>query len=553
MAPGGLADWTGIAYGRRPTALVQPRERDGSIPQAVTPQKADSMTRCGQAFLLLGFWAALVLAAGACRGDLVYFQGGFSVQAPARIEKDRVLVALPDREIAFPRGFVTALVPGFDSTRQWPAKLKAAGSEFEPRFTAVWWALENGLALEVEPELRRLAALDPNHEPTARMVRVLDRLKRPLEDPPLVRFQHALGVEMQSARGPHVILFHQHSAAEAEERIAVLERVLATYYLIMAASGIELRTPAARLPSAWFAERSDYLAFLNRQEAAGFGTTRGYYHPTWRAVVAFDARSMREDKGYRFALARRREELDRLREQVAHAPARSRMRIQLGGEPARAITREEAPRLIETLTAEADLRELLLECDRRAIDLGTAAHEMIHQLVLASGLVRSQDVFPRWLHEGFAAQFEVVRGGRWAGVSRAHDLRLPDWRRLSSPPALEPLIRDGGFAHGYNRDRYAEAWALVDFLRTQKPTEFLSFLDLLRASAGESASGPDRVVQSFHKAFGSDLDSLARDWIAFTNAAKTPLEQHEPPGPTARNPGRTGKTTIRTRTPTERQ
>ena len=35
------------------------------------------------------------------------------------------------------------------------------------------------------------------------------------------------------------------------------------------------------------------------------------------------------------------------------------------------------------------------------------------------------DDFPLWLHEGFAAPFEVVRGGRWAGFGHAHDLLCP--------------------------------------------------------------------------------------------------------------------------------
>ena len=37
-------------------------------------------------------------------------------------------------------------------------------------------------------------------------------------------FQKALGIEVNVARGPHVILLHQHSEAEANERIALLER-----------------------------------------------------------------------------------------------------------------------------------------------------------------------------------------------------------------------------------------------------------------------------------------------------------------------------------------
>ena len=42
------------------------------------------------------------------------------------------------------------------------------------------------------------------------------------------------------ARGPHVILLHQHSDADADERIALLERVITGYYLLFAAQGLEL-------------------------------------------------------------------------------------------------------------------------------------------------------------------------------------------------------------------------------------------------------------------------------------------------------------------------
>src|SRR5262249_36185174 len=82
-------------------------------------------------------------------------------------------------------------------------------------------------------------------------------------------------------------------------------------------------------------------------------------------------------------------------------------------------------------------------------------------------LAPQHDDLPLWLHEGLATQFEVIRGGRWAGFGRAHDLRLPDWRRIDPRPRLVPLLRDAGFGHGYQRDAYAAAWALVYYLRKE--------------------------------------------------------------------------------------
>jgi hypothetical protein len=232
-----------------------------------------------------------------------------------------------------------------------------------------------------------------------------------------------------------VILFHQHSEAEASERIELLEKVITGFYLLLAADGLELMAPHERLVSAWFADKKDFLAFLHAEKADSFATTRGYFHPTWGAVVAFDARSTEEQRSARNKLAARREELHRFRQQLDGAPARARIRIELGGEPVRTVSRSEARIAIARIDGQVRCEEMLLDLDRRSIDLGTAAHEMIHQLASESGLVPRHDAFPAWLHEGLAAQFEVIRGGRWSGISRAHDLRLVDWRRIAEPSA----------------------------------------------------------------------------------------------------------------------
>ena len=86
-------------------------------------------------------------------------------------------------------------------------------------------------------------------------------------------------------------MLHQQTEAEAEERVALLERVITGYYLFFAAQGIELTVPDRRLICAWLADQKDYLAFLRSQGADAFATTKGYYHPTWNAVVAYDASS----------------------------------------------------------------------------------------------------------------------------------------------------------------------------------------------------------------------------------------------------------------------
>jgi hypothetical protein len=127
-------------------------------------------------------------------------------------------------------------------------------------------------------------------------------------------------------------------------------------------------------------------------------------------------------------------------------------------------------------------------------------------------------------------QFELIRGGRWAGIGRAHDLRLPDWKKLQPPPPMEPLVRDAGLNRGYQRDAYAAAWSLVYFLRARRPAEFLRFLDLLRSPDADLADRavPERFLTAFQRSFGDDLARLERDWHVFMASVQTPLEANAP-------------------------
>jgi Protein of unknown function (DUF1570) len=503
------------------------------------------MQRARSLCLLLA-WLAFFdagLAVQTCRSELIYFRKGDGAQLSATIEGTRVILAMPDGKVELARDGIRKFVPGFCPATEWePRRRLAREGGFEARFAAAWWAIENGLTVEVVAELRDLHALDPKNLPTARMTAVLDRLGEPCFDPDYHRFQEALGIETTVARGPHVILLHQHSDAEADERIALLERVITGYHLLFAAQGVELNVPRRRLVSAWFADQRDYLSFLRSEDATAFATTRGYFHPTWQAVITFDTRSSDPQRTARKELTAKRDELERYREMVERAPARSRIKIKLADEPARTVGRSEATAFLARIDNEITCETMLLDLDRRSVDLGTAAHEMIHQLASDSGLVPRHDTFPVWLHEGLAAQFEVIRGGQWAGISRAHDLRLPDWRRLQSPLRLERLVRNAGFGRGYNRDLYAQAWALVYFLRTQRPQQFLTFIDLLR-SPNPTVESPviatgDRVFDAFRRAFGTDLDKLEEDWHQFMKTVETPLERHAPAGDVGSKPSR---------------
>jgi hypothetical protein len=441
---------------------------------------------------------ALLAICSPARGELVYFVRGGQAQLPATIQGKTVRLDTTDGPRSFPIEDFLAIIPGHDPEAGWPEQREAASKAgtVEARFAASWWALENGLTHQAIAMLKESRPTAPGHGPTLRCLASLEALSPPCPDPDLESLRDRLRpARFRETRGDHVLLLHQATESEARERLDVLERVVATFYLTLAAQGIELPPPRRRLISVWFADRRDYVQFLRHAEAEPFVDTQGYYHPTMHVVFAFDTRSTEAQRTGRRAIANRK--------------------------------REGA--------AESDLarQTLLLDLEWRAVDLGIAAHETVHQVAVASGFSPRLDDFPSWLHEGFASQFEVVRGGRWAGVGRVHDLRLPDWRAIRPAPRLAPLLRDVGLGHGYQRDRYAESWALVYFLRKAQPAEFRTFLDLLRAPSPDSSTRPDRAVEAFRSAFGNDISGLESEWRGYLEGRETPLESGRP-GPSGR-------------------
>jgi len=441
------------------------------------------------------------ILAGVARGELLYFARGGEIQTPALVTDQSVTLQTPAGDWTFPRSDFARVVTGYCPLREWPARrAEALRSTADARFAAAWWALENGMVAESAAMIRQSHALEPGHEPTSRLARTLDQLASPVDDPDVDPVLGALGVSFQTLSGPRVQLLHQLDRSEAETRLDLLERVVTAYYLLLAARGVDLPVPSRRLVSVLFHDQADYLTFLRSQHGGAFATTTGYYHPTYRVVVAHDLRTSGKLKA----------------EAAALGP--------FGWNSTDPGSDSPDPRRRDRAR-----RRLLLMMEWRALDQGTAAHEMIHLLVAASGLSTRPGEFPLWLHEGLAAQFEVVRGGRWAGVGRAHDLRLPDCQSATSFAGLAGLVRDEGFGHGYRRDTYARSWSLVYFLRQTRPRQFADYLDALRRPpSDDDPRAPDRALSTFTAAFGSDLPTLETSWRAFLAETQTPLQQHAP-------------------------
>ena len=149
-----------------------------------------------------------------------------------------------------------------------------------------------------------------------------------------------------------------------------------------------LARPGEKLVAAVFAKQSDYLAILQRKAPAP--------SPRRRATTT-------------------------------HAPGRRLLRP---SRPARAPpTRRIDPPRPRRRSDSPCLLDLDYAAPSTSAWLPTRA---THQLIAATRLAPRHDAFPTWLHEGLAAQFETIRGGRWAGIGRR---QRPAPSRLAFAPS----------------------------------------------------------------------------------------------------------------------
>jgi Protein of unknown function (DUF1570) len=463
--------------------------------------------------IALAFLVILASLAVPVRADILHPTEGGEIVAPVRREGADLVLETPMGVYRFPRRDFRDVIPTLDPAREWPdRRAKALAGGAPERTAAALWALDYGLVAECEAMIREAHSADATHQPAARMVGVADRLKSPLDDPPLPSLTRGLPADRRLARGPHVLLMHQHEQADADERVALLENVVTAYYLYFAALGLDLATPTHRVPSMWFARKDDYLAFLRAEGAVTFLNTRGYHHSTRGLVVAFDCRDESVRTKSRDAILAGRAELDRFAAQIDRIPVKGRASVRLRGEP-RSLDRAGAKDLAATLRRQLDIQEVALELSRRELDWAIAAHETVHQLVALSKLAPGHDAFPNALHEGLAMQFESIVGGRWGGLGRPSMIRVRDYRKLEAPPRLEPTIRDTGFGSGYSAEAYARAWASVFYLRSERPTAFVALLDGLRAPADSHRAPGERAGEILHGLIKSDEDDRWRVWM----------------------------------------
>lgn len=148
------------------------------------------------------------------------------------------------------------------------------------------------------------------------------------------------------------------------------------------------------------------------------------------------------------------------------------------------------------------------------LDVRRAVHEAAHQLAFNTGLQKRGVMYPLWVSEGLATNFECD-SAKEIDVAGDNAPRNRQLMRAWSNGRLMPLssfvtlvnIRSGEYSAN---DLYAESWAFFNFLFKTRKSELKAYLtELAEAEPGPRDS--DIMMDEFTRAFGS-LDRLERAW-----------------------------------------
>jgi len=170
-------------------------------------------------------------------------------------------------------------------------------------------------------------------------------------------------------------------------------------------------------------------------------------------------------------------------------------------------------------------------------------HEAAHQVLFNIGVLSRDADNPDWLVEGLACQFEVSTPNAvnqmrladfreaYAATQRAVNAAASDGSALRSDQrllSLADLVADDEFNvvdESKRTIRYAQAWALVDYLHRTHGEALAAYLRCIVARASNAPSDRQRRITEFQSVFGPIDQAFEQHWIE--SVLKLPYDPHQ--------------------------
>ncbi len=473
--------------------------------------------------VFLACWLLLVLAASSVHADIVLYSEPhtglvFLLQGTVSTNPGRTVTF---RHPKFGNLYLALQdvqkfeLPSTRSLAQTRLNKAVKANSVEACLDAARWALHNG-QLDVFYDAASAAWKINKDDPTVQRLAAMNRqINTPLAESKTLEEEMLKFVDgvskMKFLPSDHFLLLHDTpdvkgklKKSRAEERLELLETVYKSYLLKFSLEGFDLEVPAQRLKVVLFADKDDYLSFVERL-GPDLSKASGFYHRKDNISVFYDQGT---DESFE-ALYALNKDLQREKER---------------------LKKDRSPGTREVVRL-ADTIQLLTEVSRENSDIEVVSHEATHHMAGNTGLMPGDAPVPTWAAEGLATYFESPKQAAWSGIGSVNKERLKWYRGLESDKEhsnIDFIISDQIFtragSHGSTLHAYGQSWALTHFLMAKHFNELFEWYMLIAKKPPGKRLTEQELIDSFDQVFGKNREALDREWRRYMETLKTDLE-----------------------------
>ena len=190
-------------------------------------------------------------------------------------------------------------VPSTKSIAERKRKKAEKDKDIDACIEAARWALHNGLLPDFKEAASAAWRINKDHPTVQRLGAMNQQIQRPLAESPALEQEMRQfvrgGRNMKFQRSEHFLLLHDTSdktdkvtrKTRAEERLGLLETVFSSFLLKFSLEGYDLEVPQQRLKVILFAEKDDYLRFVDLLSPS-LSKASGFYDRKNNVSVFFD-------------------------------------------------------------------------------------------------------------------------------------------------------------------------------------------------------------------------------------------------------------------------
>jgi len=315
----------------------------------------------------------------------------------------------------------------------------------------------------------------------------------------LAAFKPLLGAA-ETTETDHFAIVHEGAATYVPGTGRTLERAYQRFYGAFSQAGFALTRPQSRLVWICFPQQTGFNKYAVQAEGTDLSWLDSYYSTLTNRVAIVEPSPRLPDRG--------------------EAEASSR-------------TDDWA-----VLAANRQSEEGVLPISTSGTPLDTArlTHELAHQLAFNSGLQKRGVMYPFWVSEGLATnfEFESLAGSGFEQCSTARRDCLVKTRAAGELVPLAQFAVQTSVPAGAAQSRryYAQAWAFFQYLLTERNEDLRSYLHRV-ATLPPGRRTAKVLLSEFTNAFGAPED-MEISWNAFLDRQVRPARAGDCTSPTTR-------------------